>query len=117
MYDELASGITDSLRTREEQQELAEAVSMHARSSTSPDKADGTGARDQRHYWFHNYMPDWMWAEMLDRDVSVDKKLATLAVHAVKIVGCTKPCEKTSSNITSIPLATSGVKSTPAEAK
>ena len=82
LYDELASGITDSLWTREEQQELAEAVSMHARSGASPEKADGTGARDQRHYWFHNYMPDWMWAEMLDRDVSVDKKLVTLAVHA-----------------------------------
>ena len=58
-----------------------------------------------------------MWAQMLDRDVHVDKKLVTLGVHAVSIVGCTKPCEKTSSNITSIPLATSGVKFTPAEAK
>ena len=46
LYDELASGITDSLWTREEQKELAEAVSMHARSGASPEKADGTGGRD-----------------------------------------------------------------------
>ena len=107
---------TDNPFTTDERRLLAEALSAHSRSK-APATSDHTNTKDQKHFYFHNYMTDELWEKQLDPHTSIETKLKEMVAFAQDIVGLVKPCEKTASYIVGITLCATKTKFTPAEAK
>ena len=118
--DECASVYTalmadkDNPFSKMERFELAECVSqkMHDRM-----KDGKTPTRDQKHMFFENYLSDEMWVALFDKNIDTCTKLKSVAEFAQRVVGVTKPCERTCASIVSIVLCATRTPFTPAEAK